>query len=298
MSRDVAIVGTGTLAEVLVGALREGGDEGDWELLGVLGRDPGRAADFAARVGPCPVLRPEDAVRATLLFLAVPDDRIAPCAETLADLDRRLGPAAFGGEAFVLHAAGSRGPEVCRALEGRVAAVLHPPFSLAGLGGGTFGGRTLVAHGDPGARAAAEDFGARCGGRVLWVEDLDPALYHAACALAANGLSALLDLAARWLECASGGSLGLETALGLARSSIRALEGGEAHRVLTGPVRRGEAGTISRHLRALAGRPRVETEFYRALFPLLRDLAVRGGLPPSEAAALDRCFRDPPGEEG
>jgi predicted short-subunit dehydrogenase-like oxidoreductase (DUF2520 family) len=216
--------------------------------------------------------------RADIYLLAVPDASLRGVAEALAPtLDRR---------AVVLHCAGARGVDELAPLSARGLAVgvFHPLVSFASARAELELTRaTFTTFGDPravrAARRLAKLFGARC----TTLAAPGPA-YHAAAALVANGATSLADLGARILV-----RLGFEQRA--AEHAIAGLLASVASNVahvglpdaLTGPVVRGDAATISRHLEALSELEPALLEAYRTLQPLVLESARRAGLDASGA---------------
>jgi predicted short-subunit dehydrogenase-like oxidoreductase (DUF2520 family) len=89
------------------------------------------------------------------------------------------------------------------------------------------------------------------------------ALYHAAAVVASNHAIALWD-AARWLMVRAGlpDQTAAEALLALCRSTLENAEQAGFAGALTGPVRRGDAATVARHLDELAD----ESADLRALY--------------------------------
>ena len=87
------------------------------------------------------------------------------------------------------------------------------------------------------------------GGRVVEVADADRAAYHAAACVAANHVVALLGQVER---IAASVGLSLESFLPLTRAALDDVDRLGPGAALTGPARRGDWATLSRHLDALA----------------------------------------------
>lgn len=228
---DVRIIGPGRAGGALAGALRGAG----WRVDGPLGRDHDPAL---ATTG----------TRAVLL--AVPDGEIAAVAASLAP-----------GEAVVAHVAGSLGLDVL-APHARVASV-HPLVALpdAAIGARRLAGAWFAVAGDP----VASEIVAALDGRAVQVADEDRTTYHAAAAIAANHLVALLGQVER-LAAAVG--VPLEAYLDLARGALDDVAEVGPAAALTGPVARGDRDTVARHLAAV---PEAE----RPAYALVADLAQR-----------------------
>ena len=93
-------------------------------------------------------------------------------------------------------------------------------------------------------------------------------LYHAGAVMASNYVVALADVA-RSLLVAAGhprGGRRCRRCVPLMTSAVRNLvEIGPARRALTGPVARGDVGSVERHLEALAARAAREPGLYQRL---------------------------------
>ena len=105
------------------------------------------------------------------------------------------------------------------------------------------------------------------GGRVVEVADGDRAAYHAAACIAANHVVALLGQVER---VAASVGLDLESFLPLTRAAVDDVAALGAGAALTGPARRGDWATLSRHLDAL---PESERAGYQAGAALATRLA-------------------------
>ncbi len=116
---------------------------------------------------------------------------------------------------------------------------------------------------------------AALGGVALALDQTQMAAYHCAAALASNYLVALLDVAAQVL--AGTGVSAQEAAralVPLAEGAIANVSAKGTTDGLTGPIRRGDATTIQRHLEALRSKPEL-AEIYRALARRAVEIATR-----------------------
>jgi predicted short-subunit dehydrogenase-like oxidoreductase (DUF2520 family) len=188
------------------------------------------------------------AVGVDLVVVATPDAAVAEVAHAVEPQDGVV----------VAHLSGSLGLAPLADHHGR-AAVVHPLVALpdaergaARLRGAWFG---LAADGDPLGDAVVQALG----GRSVTVAEGDWARYHAAAAMAANHLVALLGQVER---VAATIGVPLEAYLDLARGSLDDVAALGPAAALTGPVRRGDRATVERHLAAL---PEAERAGYAAL---------------------------------
>ena len=235
---DARVIGAGRAGSAIASALVADG----WSVDGPLGRefDPATAADDVG-----------------VLVLAVPDDAVAEVARSVAP-----------GDAVVMHVAGSLGLDAL-APHDRVASV-HPLVSLpdAELGAMRLRGAWFAVSGDEGTTTAVVD---SLGGRTVPVADTDRVAYHAAAAIAANHVVALLGQVDR---IAASIGVPLDAYLDLARGAIDNVGAVGAQDALTGPVARDDWATVARHLGAI---PTEE----RAAYSVLADAArrLRDGVP-------------------
>jgi predicted short-subunit dehydrogenase-like oxidoreductase (DUF2520 family) len=216
---------------------------------------------------------PTDVVRqADLVLLTVPDDALP---DLVAGLVATGAPVAGR---LLAHASGRYGVAVLEPATraGALPLALHPVMTLTGraedvdrLKGLCFGVTAPEV-----LRPAAEALVIEMGGEPVFIAEEDRALYHAAIAFAANHLITLVTSAADLL--AGAGVAEPARLLGplLAASLDNALRFGDAG--LTGPVARGDAGTVAAHMAALDGS--AARAAYVALARLTADRALAAGL--------------------
>lgn len=202
---------------------------------------------------------------AELLFLAVPDDALTDVAEALARWPT-LPP-------VIAHMSGSRGLTALAPLATRaVIASFHPLASLDGAHPIPRG--SLIAWDASSAKVGKQlaALARRLGGVPARVRDEERALYHAGAVVAGNLPVALLHEGVRLLVEAGVPEATARVALArLLRSQADNAERLPLGRALSGPVARGDADTLARHLARLqASRPRL-AELYRELSRILID---------------------------
>jgi len=279
------VVGAGPVATALAGALRLGGVP----VLGLWARRAAqaRAAGSTAGVAAFSSAPPDILLETEVVILAVRDPVIAEVAQML------VGTGMLGKRHVLLHCAGAASAqEVLGHVASTVRGIgtLHPLSAIAdgktamrALKGTVFG-----IEGDDVGRATAQTLVGAIGGIVLPLASSQMAAYHAAAAVASNYVVAAIDAAAAIL--ASAGVPADQAAKALVPLAEGALRNVSAHGTtagLTGPVRRGDAETIQRHLESLRGRPEL-IEIYRALARRALEIAARiDGREAPDRAGLD-----------
>ncbi|MET8044997.1 Rossmann-like and DUF2520 domain-containing protein [Micromonospora sp. NPDC005215] len=277
----VGVVGAGRVGAVLGAALVAAGHR----VVAVTG-DSGASRARLALLLPEVPRRPAAAVAhaaADLLLIAVPDDALAGVVTDLADRG------ALRPGQVVAHTSGAHGLTVLApaAAVGARPLALHPamtftgtPDDLARLAGISYG-VTAPAELRPLAARLVADLG----GVPEWVAESDRPLYHAALAHGANHLVTLVNEATDRLRDA--GVARPEKVLApLLRAALEnALRLGDD--ALTGPVSRGDAGTVQQHLARLAATAPESVPAYLALARRTADRAIAAGrLRPVDAQSL------------
>ena len=238
-----------------------------------------------------PVLPPDEVVAsADLVLLAVPDD-------VLPGMVRGLAAAgAFRPGQILVHTAGAHGVSVLEpAVEhGVLPLALHPVLTFTGrsedvlrLTGASIA--VTAREADEAAWSVGEALVYELSAEPVRIPEQARPLYHAALAHGANHLVTLVRDCAELLNDSVLTDGGAERLIGplLSAALDNALRHGD--RALTGPVARGDVGTVRTHLREL---DRVDPELadtYRVLARRTAHRAVEGGLLPDHAAAEVRA---------
>jgi predicted short-subunit dehydrogenase-like oxidoreductase (DUF2520 family) len=271
----VGVVGAGRVGAVLAAALRRAGHE----VVAAAGESDASRARIAALLPGVPVLKPTDVARACdLLLLTVPDDMLDNVVTTMAD------SGAIRAGQYVAHTSGRHGLAVlepAREVGARVLAI-HPAMTFTGtavdldrLSDGSSGRTVFGLTAGAAERGLAESLVADLGGRPTWVPEEMRTLYHAGLAHGANHLVTLVTEAMEILS-ASGVSDPAATLRPLLTAALdNALEHGDA--ALTGPIVRGDVGTVRAHLEDLRANAPQSVPSYVALARASLDRAVTDG---------------------
>ncbi len=268
--REVFVFGAGKVGAALARALRRAG--------------------VAVTLRPARRGWPRGRIDADVVILAVRDGDIPRQAAELAARElvghRRVA---------VLHCAGALGPEALAPVRSARVAVaqMHPMISIASPRWSPSLARgQLHVDGDAFAVRAARALGRTLGMAPRTIAGLDRVAYHAAAGLCANGAAAL---AAGGVELLARAGVPRATAVRMLGPLLRSVAENVEHlgmpAALTGPVRRGDAAGVKRHLETLRRLAPNLVAMYlaaaRAQLPLARVLAEA---PDASFAALSAAL--------
>jgi predicted short-subunit dehydrogenase-like oxidoreductase (DUF2520 family) len=218
---------------------------------------------------------------ADLVLLTVPDDALPGLVAGL------VSTGAVRPGQFLAHASGRHGYGVLEPATrvGALPLALHPVMTFTGtsidlprLSGCPFG----VTAPDQ-LRPVAEALVVEMGGDPVWVAEGSRALYHAALAHGANHLTTLVAQTLDLLSAAGVEQPARLVAPLLSAALDNALRYGD--QALTGPVSRGDAGTVAAHVRELAAVSPEAVTAYVALARVTADRALAAGTLTQDGAA-------------
>jgi predicted short-subunit dehydrogenase-like oxidoreductase (DUF2520 family) len=268
----VGIVGAGRVGAVVGAALRAAGHE----VVGASGTSQESVSRIETLLPGVPRLAPQEVIAAAeLVFLAVPDDVLAELTSGLASIG------AFRQGQLVAHCAGRYGIGVLEpaTTAGSIPLAIHPAMTFTGtsLDVGRLREAVFAVTAPNAFLPVAQALVVEMGGEPLPIADADRAAYHAALVHGANHTVTLVTQAAALLT-----RIGVEEPARVLAPLVHASVDGAlreapgAVATLTGPVVRGDAGTVAAHVAALAGHD--EALFaYRAMARATADLALAGG---------------------
>jgi predicted short-subunit dehydrogenase-like oxidoreductase (DUF2520 family) len=219
------------------------------------------------------------AIEADMVVLAVRDRELPILAEKLRGIVSR--------RAVVVHVAGALGADVLETLRGACAGVgqMHPMISFAStrVGPGLARGNMHI-QGDAAAVRRAKQIARLLGMTPRTVAGLDTVAYHAAAGLVANGAAALAAVGAELLVVAGVPRSVAPKMLGpLLRSVADNVETLGFPEALTGPVRRGDAVGVEKHLAVLHAKLPDAVPLYLAAAEAQLPLAKAIGDAPAES---------------
>lgn len=203
------------------------------------------------------------------ILLCVPDREITAAARAVS-----------GAAPLVGHTSGATPlAALAPAVRGGAASFgLHPLVAVSGRSQSFRGAGCAVAGSDPRALAATTAIACRLGMSPFRIDDAQRAAYHAAAAIASNFLVTLEAAAESLLVGAGVGAAEARTLLvPLVRSSVEAWAALGPERALTGPVARGDDGTVASHRAAVAASRPELLALFDAMVERTQALAAAGG---------------------
>ncbi|MFK7742376.1 MAG: DUF2520 domain-containing protein [Planctomycetota bacterium] len=279
MALRIAIVGPGRVGTAFGRGFRIGGAH----VLGYVGRSERRLQHALAALGDGRALTWSDLATAHVVVFAVGDGDLSTAVQSAVDAG------AVRTCALWLHTSGRHDLDVlaCAERAGARIGSLHPPlpFPAAGVGDPDLCGQPAVVAGPAKSLRLLQRLCALLKLDPIVCSEQDRSVYHAACALLANGSTALFGVGLDLLAAAGGMQEVDRRRVAAALMGAAASHSQSAGPIaaLSGPVQRGDAASVAEHLRALGARSPSHLDFYRAVMLQVLELARAGGL------AQDRC---------
>jgi len=229
----------------------------------------------------------------SIVLIAVPDDAIADVGDQLAAgniITRNI---------IAVHTSGLLSSRVLNKISdsGGLVASFHPCTSFVAGAPVSLEGVCVTLEGDDEAVQRLTKLACQLGAIPKQISADAKPLYHAACALASNHFVALLHVVSQ-IMTGLGDPDGIESLLPLIRTTLDHVEESGVDGALTGPVSRGDSGTVQQHIRALAQYDPAILDIYRTTGTVLasrlaksdHDLDIR--LPHPYQALQTRQRRD------
>ena len=284
---SIGIVGAGAVGTALGVALARAG----WPIHAVASRDPGRRERARELIAAPRAFAEAQALieEVELILVTIPDDELAGFAAQV-----RM----YGGQAMV-HTSGALGADILAPAmaAGTQIGAFHPlvAFAETERAVASLHGATIAIEADDQLADLLARMAEAIGGRPVRLAPGSKGAYHAAAVLAAGGLVALLDAIVQLGRVAGldeAGSLAIYSPLIEGTlANARALGVSAA---LTGPITRGDIGTLRDHLRVLQTHAPAVLDLYRAAAQ--REIAIaetRGTLAPERAQDLRSALASP-----
>lgn len=274
MKPSVALIGPGKLGCAVARRLQVAG----YPFAAVISRDLLRAEEACNFIGCASNIagvQLQAATSAEIILLAVPDDQL----ELLATAVQTS--AALSAGQTLIHFSGLHPAALMRNKSSAAQLLsIHPllPFADRQLATEKLFGCPCTLEGDSAALPLGEQLIIDLGGTPFPIASDKKALYHASACIASNFLVTLLGTARDLLgRCGIEPEQAIPLLLPLVKASLENTEQLGPEAGLTGPIVRGDRGTVQQHLRALEKSAPELLPLYYLLGEKTLELAVKSG---------------------
>lgn len=220
------------------------------------------------------------AAAANCIFICTPDDIISVVCREIFGQKNMSGKTPQKNNTFAVHFSGSKPLKELDSARAAGAGILsiHPlksfasiPQAIKTLKGTEYG----ITYNTPGGGRLAKSIVKILGGHSIIVEDSKKPLYHAAACIASNYLVTLIDYAVYINE-----KIGIKPEdsikglLSLVEGTVKNIGETGTKKSLTGPIARGDTGTIEDHMKSFSGLfSKEDTAVYRLMGKKTAELA-------------------------
>ena len=257
----LGFIGAGTVGTALAVRLQSR----DYQLTAVSSRSRTSAEKLALAAGGCRVFDTNQGVAdsAELVFVTTPDDTITPVVSAVQ----------WHSGQSVVHCSGADSTEaLAPALKsGARVGVLHPLQTFASVSQAieNMPGSTFALEAEEPLLSTLKDMAGALGGSWIVLKASDKVIYHAAAVIVCNYLVTLLKLATDlWQTFSIPADQATQALLPLVRGTINNIDNLGIPECLTGPISRGDSGTVTKHLDALL-------KLAPAVVPTYRELGIK-----------------------
>ena len=240
----IGFIGAGTVGTALAIGLNARG----YRVTAVYSRSRTSADKLASAIEGCKVVDGSQAVADTaeLVFITTPDDAIG---QVVSEIRWREG-------LNVVHCSGADSTEVLEParIEGACVGAFHPLQTFASVKQAIENtpGSTFAIEAEEPLLTTLKDMATTLDGQYIQLEASDKVVYHAAAVIACNYLVTLVKLATDlWQTFDIPPEQASKALLPLLKGTIHNIETVGIPQCLTGPIARGDTGTIRKHVEAL-----------------------------------------------
>ena len=281
---SLGFIGAGTVGTALAVRLKGKG----YPVVAVASRTHASAERLAGMVNDCKVYDSGQAVAdvAEIIFVTTPDGAIA---EVVARIKWHSGQS-------VVHCSGADSLEILdpAAKAGAQVGGFHPLQTFASIAYAieNIPGSTFALEAEEPLLSTLKDMAIALGGKWVELKSGDKVIYHAAAVFACNYLVALVKLATDlWQTFGVPTPEATQALLPLLRGTINNLDNVGLPHCLTGPIARGDLGTIRKHLVALEATAPALLPAYRELGRQTIPIALaKGRLDEPRAKELEKLL--------
>lgn len=240
----LGFIGAGTVGTALAIRLSSKG----YRIVAVSSRSQDSAMNLAQAVGDCKVFDNNQSVADTaeFVFITTPDDAIP---NVVSQIQWHEGQS-------VVHCSGADSADILQQAResGARVGVFHPLQTFAGIRQAieNIAGSTFALEAEQPLLDIFKDMATALDGHWVELKASDKVIYHAAAVIACNYMVTLVKLATDlWQTFSIPQHQAIQALLPLLRGTINNIETVGIPQCLTGPIARGDVGTIEKHLDAL-----------------------------------------------
>jgi predicted short-subunit dehydrogenase-like oxidoreductase (DUF2520 family) len=261
MPGTLSIIGAGRVGRALGRRLHELG----WKIGAVVASNESSARKAVRSIGAgrSHAFLTRQVLAAQVILITTPDRCTAEIAEDLA----RIGAEELRGK-IVLHTSGALSSRVLDSVRRCGAAVgsMHPLQTFSGVEVPPLEGRVFTIEGDTAAVRMARQMARALGAVPVRIDGTKKPLYHAAGALAAGSVLALMEAATRLMAAAGMKRReAVRALLPLTRQVLENFERLGPRAAWTGPLSRGDYGVVAAHAEAMKDLPPEFAQAYEAV---------------------------------
>ncbi len=282
----LGFIGAGTVGTALAVRLAEKG----YPVVAVASRTLASAERLAVQVPGCKAVKTSQEVAdaTELVFITTPDDAIAAA---VAEVNWHKGQA-------VVHCSGAHSAAVLdeAKTKGASTGAFHPlqtfasvKYAIQNMPGSAFG-----IEGEEPLLTALKELATALGGTPQVLRPEDKVLYHASAVIASNYLVTLMKIATDlWVEFGASREDAVKALMPLVRGTLNNIQNVGIPNCLTGPIARGDTGTVEKHLEALKAAVPSMVPVYSELGMNTVPIALaKGRIDADQAAELEEKLKE------
>ncbi len=279
----IGFIGAGITGTTLAITLQKHG----YNIVAVSSRNISSAERLAARISCCHVFKSSQEVadHADFIFITTPDDIIQ---EIVTRVRWHSGQ-------FIVHCSGAHSKDIIRPphIPNVFSGCLHPLQTFASIDQAIedISNATFAIEAEEPLLTVLREMALVISGNHIIVDAKDKVLYHAAAVFACNYLVTLIKLATDiWSEFGISREQSIKALIPLLRGTIGNIEAIGLPNCLTGPIARGDTGTIKKHLEALEILEPNLIATYKQLGKQTIPIALEKGLNTDKARELQKIL--------
>ena len=274
MKPSLVLIGPGRVGCALGYLLHRAG----YPLAAVIGRDQNKTAEAARFIGCGEQLATTDlqaAAKGNILLLTLPDDQLAEFSDQLNH------EVALTAGTTLIHCSGLHPAAILTRQHEEIGLLsIHPllPFADCRMAVANLNGCPCAIEGDQDRHPLGQELVAAFGGQAFLLPTVAKTLYHAAACIASNFMVSLTACARDLLgDCGLDPQQALQLLAPIHRATSTNIFELGPERALTGPIVRGDEGTVEKHLKALRDHSPEAAELYLCLAKATLQLAQSSG---------------------